>query len=120
MSKVDTICAFESGLYDYYKLTKKLGALEAGAIFYHDPEDDSFGSVSNGCLKLCHTPDGGCYGGLCGGTVIFHTSFVESDLFEKVERSFDNLACGLKDGTYKFTITDGNWELRKMSGYYSR
>lgn len=82
--------AFKDKRYDYYELTRPLGGdergdyiLPAGAIFYHDQFDDFRGSVGNGCLKLCWTSEGDCYG-LVGDTVIFHTSFIGTDLFRLV------------------------------------
>lgn len=76
--------AFEDARYDYYILTQSLGGgvLPAGAIFYHDKFDNVRGSIAQGCLKLCWTPEGHCYGGLCGDTVVFHTNFIHTDLFQ--------------------------------------
>jgi hypothetical protein len=42
-----------------------------------------YGSVSNGCLKLCWTPEGGCYSSLCANTVFLHYSFVKDKTFPK-------------------------------------
>jgi hypothetical protein len=76
--------AFSDMNTDYYILQKDLGCLESGAVFYHDKSDSIRGSIGDGCLKLCWTPDGNCYGGLCGNTVIFHAGFKYSNLFKKV------------------------------------
>ena len=85
--------AFSDIKYDYYELTKPLGLskyhdqyiLPKGSIFVHDKDDDKLGSVAQGCLKLCWTPEGNCYGTICGDTVIFHASFKDSDLFRLVK-----------------------------------
>ena len=87
-----SIRAFSSSNYDYYVLTQDLGGIvPKGAIFYHDPDDDIRGSVSDGCLKLCWTPDGSTYrgknGSVCGGAVIFNTTFIYTDMFVKVTNS---------------------------------
>ena len=79
------IKAFSDKKYDYYRLTKDFGVLKKGAIFYHDPDDHTRGSQRDGCLLLCWTPDGNCYGGICGGTVALHYSFAKTDWFEKVD-----------------------------------
>lgn len=85
--------AFSNMKYDYYELTIPLGRsnyggqyiLPKGSIFVHDKDDDKLGSTAQGCLKLCWTPDGNCYGTICGDTVIFHASFKDSDLFRLVQ-----------------------------------
>lgn len=83
--------AFENRGYDYYELTQPLGfdgrdyLIPDGAIFVHDKNDSIRGSIAEGCLKLCYTPDGQCYGSLCGDTVVFHAHFRYSDLFKKVD-----------------------------------
>lgn len=84
--------AFTDRQYDYYKLTKSIGMdkhgeylLPEGSIFYHDKNDDVRGSVGDGCLKLCWTPDGNCYGWICGDCMAFHASFKETDLFKLVQ-----------------------------------
>lgn len=83
--------AFEDNRYDYYELTQPLGfshnnyLIPDGAIFVHDTDDFERGSISEGCLKLCWTPDGNCYGSLCSDTVIFHAAFRHTDLFKKVD-----------------------------------
>ena len=81
------IKALSDPKYDYYRLTKDFGVLKAGAIFYHDPDDDVYGSIAQGCLKLCWTPDGNCYGSpaIAGETVILHYIFANTDWFEKVD-----------------------------------
>ena len=116
----EAIRAFSDISYDYYRLTQDLGTgLKKGAIFVHDPKDDVYGSIAEGCLKLCWTPDGGCYSGesncgLCGGSVIFHYSFTRSNLFEKVQPSFKSFVKGLSTGQYDLRVlSDGNWELIK-------
>ena len=82
----DAIRAFSDTDYAYHRLTQDLtDLLPKGAIFVHDPNDSIYGSISEGCLKLCWTPDGNCYGNLCAGTVIFHYAFVRTDMFERVD-----------------------------------
>lgn len=100
--------------YDYYRLTKDFGVLKAGTIFFHDPNDDVYGSVAQGCLKLCWTPDGGCYGGICGGTVILHYDFAKTDWFEEVARTTADLMRSLEAGSYKMEVhADGSWDIHK-------
>lgn len=88
--------AFSDSRYDYYELTRPLGEknykserqkylLPKGAIFVHDKDDDRLGSIANGCLKLCWTPDGSTYG-LCGGGMAFHAEFRNTDLFKLVQK----------------------------------
>ena len=83
--------AFENKDFDYYELTQPLGFSDGeylvpdGAIFVHDKNDNVRGSIANGCLKLCWTPDGNCYGCLCADTVVFHANFRMTDLFKKVD-----------------------------------
>lgn len=84
------IRAFSDPRYDYYELQKDLeGLVPKGAIFVHDVDDQVYGSIANGCLKLCWTPDGNTYrgnlGSLCAGTVIFHTAFSRTSLFKRVK-----------------------------------
>lgn len=74
--------AYKRPDFDYYELTKPLGVLPEGAVFFHDTEDDVYGSIGSGCLKLCWTSEGNCVGGICGGMVIFHECFINSDLFK--------------------------------------
>lgn len=92
--------AFSDKRYDYYKLTKSLGfnnsgyglkqyVLPEGAIFVHDKEDSVKGSIGDGCLKLCWTPDGNTYGWIAGGAMCFHASFKKTDLFELVQKAED-------------------------------
>ena len=77
------------GDYIFYKLKKDIPCIKAGAIFYWDEEDSIYGSSMMGCLKLCWTPDGNCYDGLCGGTVIFHAKAMdETEWFEKIEKIY--------------------------------
>lgn len=84
------IRAFSDASYNYYELQTNLGGIvPKGAIFVHDPDDHVYGSIAEGCLKLCWTPDGNCYHtadhGICANTVIFHASFMDSPMFKKVE-----------------------------------
>lgn len=92
--------AFSDKRYDYYRLTKSLGfnnsgyglkqyALPEGAIFVHDKNDRVKGSIAEGCLKLCWTPDGNTYGWIAGGGMCFHALFRNTDLFELVQSSQD-------------------------------
>jgi hypothetical protein len=84
MIEKNGIRAFSDDNYDYYELLVKFGKLEKGAIFVHDPDDNMYGSLSRGCLKLCWTPDGNCYSGLCANTVFLHYAFVEdASAFDK-------------------------------------
>lgn len=84
--------AFQDDRYDYYELTQSLGLhgkkneyiLPAGSIFYHDKEDFVHGSIGDGCLKLCWTPDGNCYGWICGDCMTFHAQFKYTDLFRLI------------------------------------
>lgn len=100
----NSIRAFSDPDYDYYELTRDLHPLEKGTIFYHDKNDGVYGSITQGCLKNCWTPDGNCYGGLCGGTVIFHYCFANTDLFKKVTRNNQNLISSLSPGTYTLKV----------------
>lgn len=85
--------AFADSQYDYYELTQSLGldnkngqyVLPAGSIFYHDKNDSIKGSIGDGCLKLCWTPDGNCYGWICGDSMAFHASFKNTNLFKLVQ-----------------------------------
>lgn len=84
--------AFSDPQYNYYELTKSLGLeddgrylLPAGSIFYHDKNDSVKGSIGAGCLKLCWTPDGNCYGRICGDCMAFHASFKDTNLFKLVQ-----------------------------------
>ena len=114
---VKSIRAFSSPEYDYYKLTKDFGLLKAGTIFYHDQDDDTYGSMANGCLKNCWTPDGNCFDRLCGGTVILHTDFINTDWFEKVERTVDSLAGALPCGCYTIEVNQfGSYKLQQFGG----
>lgn len=67
------------GDYEFYILQHDLPCVSAGAVFYWDKKDTIYGSIVEGCLKLCWTEDGYCYGndrnyGLAGNTIIFHAS----------------------------------------------
>ena len=97
-----SIRAFSDDRYDYYELTTPLGYVDnkdeflvpARSIFVHDTDDHELGSIVNGCLKLCWTPDGNTYGSLCGGTVIFHSEFINTPLFKLVKsrKNIDEIA----------------------------
>jgi len=78
--------AFSDSNVDYYSLNYDLGRVNRGSIFYHDKKDNIRGSLMEGCLKLCWTPDGNVYGGLCADTIIFHASFRQTDMFSKVKK----------------------------------
>lgn len=111
----NSIRAFSSPNYDYYRLTKNFGLLKAGTIFFHDSDDDMYGSAARGCLKNCWTPDGNCENGLCGGTVILHYDFVNTDWFEMAERTQVALADSLMPGHYEMDVhADGSWRLTKF------
>lgn len=109
---VHSIRAFSDPKYTYYRLTRDLGELKEGAIFYHDPDDSCLGSPAQGCLKLCWASNGNCYR-YCGGAVIFHWDFVNSDLFEKIdEKDFNILINSLSPGKYELVVeNDGSWYL---------
>ena len=108
--------AFSNPDYDYYRLTKPFGMLPAGTIFVHDPDDHMYGSPARGCLKNCWTPDGNCYGGLCGETVFLHYSFTRTDWFKKVQCTFSDMVKGIPEGNYNLTVkSDGTWSLNKLS-----
>ena len=82
--------AFSNPTHTYYKTTQDIGFLPAGTIFVHDEEDTVYGSMMQGCIKLCWSPSGDCVGisnhKICGGAVIFHYSFIEKGgLFEEVK-----------------------------------
>ena len=86
------IRAFSNPKYDYYELTVDLeGLVPKGAIFVHDTDDSVRGSVAQGCLVLCWTPDGNCYfgnrGGLVGGSVVFHAEFRKTPMFKLAKAS---------------------------------
>ena len=92
--------AFSDDSYKYYRLTKPIGNLQPGAIFVHDPYDHLYGSISDGCLKLCWMPNGDCYSRLGGGTIILHTSFLDTDWFEPAVK------LGEKSGRWKPLVDD--------------
>lgn len=103
----NAIRAFEDDNYDYYQLNWDFGCLKAGAIFYHDPDDRVYGSIAKGCLKLCWTPDGDCYSGLCGGTVILHYEFAETSWFTKIrKRNPGKIVASFSPDKYEATIAD--------------
>lgn len=86
------IRAFSDPRYDYYELQKDLeGLVPKGAVFVHDVDDKENGSIAQGCLKLCWTPDGNTYigdrGSLCAGTVIFHAAFRNTSMFRQISSS---------------------------------
>lgn len=110
----ESIRAFSKPEYDYYRLTKDFGLLKAGTIFYHDPDDTIYGSVAKGCLKNCWTADGDIYGSICGGTVILHYEYVNTDWFEKINRTPLELLNGLQIGYYGVEVfSDGTWKVQK-------
>lgn len=119
-TEIKTVRAFQYPEYNYYRLTRQLGTLPEGTIFFHDPDDHIYGSVAGGCLKNCWTADGDCSGGICGGTVILHNVFMSSDLFEKVERTDENLMSSLRPGHYEMDVyPDGTWKISKHGGSYT-
>lgn len=80
------IRAFSNPKYDYYELMVDLeGLVPKGAIFVHDTDDSVRGSIADGCLILCWTPEGSCYRGsrcsLAGGSVVFHAAFRNTSMF---------------------------------------
>lgn len=120
--EVRTMRAFVDERFDYYELNMPLGCLEngtymlpRGAVFVHDTGDSVKGSIAQGCLKLCWTPEGGCYGSLCADSVIFHADFRNSALFTKVDsgkiRSLKQLIANLSD-----QLTKAKNELEKLTG----
>jgi hypothetical protein len=85
MIKENGIRALSDISYDYYELKRDFGSLKKGAIFVHDPDDDLYGSIAEGCLKLCWTPDGNTYSGLCANTIFLHYRFAEDgEIFKKI------------------------------------
>jgi hypothetical protein len=72
--------------YNYYELLQDIPCLSRGSIFYWDKDDNIYGSIAEGCLKLCWTPKGSCYSGLAGDTIIFHASArKETEWFKLVQ-----------------------------------
>lgn len=87
MIEENGIRAFSDDSYKYYRLKKDFGWLKAGAMFVYDPDDHMYGSTVHGCLKLCWTPDGDTYSGLCANTVFLHYLFCkDEEWFEEVYR----------------------------------
>ena len=82
---VDSIKAFSDPYYRYYKLKKDFAQVPAGAIFYHDEDDDHLGSISNGCLKLCWDPEGNAYHFIGGAVVLPSILKDDGKWFEEVE-----------------------------------
>ena len=113
--------AFENNKFEYYELTQPLGfngktyLVPDGAIFVHDTTDKVRGSIAEGCLKLCWTPDGSCYGYLCADTVVFHADFRNTDLFKKVDMDRINKLEELIDKLEK-QLSDAKDELRNIKG----
>ena len=82
------IRAFSDDRYDYYELQKDFGPLKKGSIFVHDPDDRMYGSIAQGCLKLCWTPEGNCYSDLCANTVFLHYKFArDKSIFKLVKKT---------------------------------
>jgi len=80
----NSIRAFSDEKYDYYELMQDLGGIvPKGAIFVHDTDDTENGSIAEGCLKLCWTPNGNVYfdrtNGIC-------------DMFRKVKSKNTSIA----------------------------
>lgn len=106
---------------DDNELTQPLGfknsnyLIPDGAIFVHDRDDNVRGSIAEGCLKLCWTPDGNCYGCLCGDTVVFHAEFKNTDLFRKVDthkiNKLEKLICNLEK-----QLSEAKDELKQIKG----
>lgn len=112
---VQSIRAFSDPGFNYYRLTKDFGCLKAGAVFFHDPDDSIYGSPAHGCLKLCWTPNGDCYDKLCGGTIALHANFIESNWFEKVDRTVANAINNLNPGYYGVEVhADGTWTIQQF------
>ena len=113
--------AFEDKRFDYYELTQPLGfngkayLIPDGAIFVHDILDGVRGSLAEGCLKLCWTPDGGVYGCLCADTIVFHAEFRNTDLFKKVDThkidKLEKLICNLEK-----QLSEAKDELKQIKG----
>ena len=89
--------AFADENYDYYELTENLGynnsgygihkyLLPKGAIFVHDKHDQVHGSIADGCLTLCWTPEGNCYGCLGGEGLHLHAAFKRTSMFKLVKK----------------------------------
>lgn len=83
------------GNYNFYKLLQNVPGIDAGAIFYWDKNDDIYGSIAAGCLKLCWNPYGGCYCssnnyGLAGDTIVFHASAREDENWFKLVQSCED------------------------------
>lgn len=98
--------------YNFYKLLKDIPGVDAGAIFYWDENDNVYGSIADGCLKLCWTEDGICYHskdncGLCGDTIIFHASVRNNrEWFELVKEYIEP-----EEEVYEMTLAEIEEEL---------
>ena len=113
--------AFKDKKFDYYELTQPLGftgkdyLIPDGAIFVHDTTDKVRGSLADGCLKLCWTPDGNCYGRLCADTIVFHAYFKDTDLFKKVDTDkIDRLEDVINN--LEKQLSEAKNELKKIKG----
>jgi len=72
----------------YYELLQNMPCVDKGAIFYWDKKDTVRGSISQGCLKLCWTPTGGCYSGFCADTFVLHADARgNKDWFRRIYRN---------------------------------
>ena len=101
------------GNYNFYKLLKDIPGLNKGAIFYWDKDDKIYGSIGEGCLKLCWTPDGDCYNSLCGDTIIFHASVRNYDKwFKLIQTEYIET----KEEIVEMTLEEAEKELKDL-GY---
>lgn len=116
------IRAYSNPKYNYYELTESIGCkylgkqeilLPAGAIFVHDTDDREQGSIAEGCLKLCWTPDGNTYGSLCANTVVLHAAFKDTAMFRLTKISKRNKLLD-KIEYLKSKITELTDEIKKV------